>query len=169
MWTFYRFSASLVHNVLAVVLIITIISIFSVYSVFVSGIQTLCNLCMFSLCVRFARACVCLFACVDALCVLCTVCVRVGHEGASCRRPAARGRAEADWGLYTGKPPSKIENMQQKAHCMWCRSVYDDYECFIQWWENPKTPLFHFFFFLPHFLFLYSQHCPLFSSHPPLL
>lgn len=55
--------------------------------------------------------------------------VCVGDGEASCGRPAARGRAEADCGLYTGKQPSKIQNKQHKAQWMRCRCVYDDYAC----------------------------------------
>lgn len=56
--------------------------------------------------------------CGGALCVFVLHGVCVGHGGAACRRPAARGTAEADCGLYTGKQPSKIQNKQHKAQWM---------------------------------------------------
>ena len=70
--------------------------------------------------------CVCLF-CTVSVCVCACVHVSVGHGGASCGGPAARGRAKADCSCYTGKKPSKTQNEQHKSHWIWCRCVYDDY------------------------------------------
>lgn len=82
-----------------------------------------------------------LFAClVLHFCLVFALQCNVGHGGASCRGPAARGRSEASCGLYAGRQPSKIQNKQHKAHWMWCRCVYDKCMC-IQWWPS-KCQLF---------------------------
>lgn len=108
---------------------------------------------------------VCMFCAVLVLfvCLFCTMCE--GHGGTSCGGPAARGRAEADCGLYTGKQPSKIQNDKKKHTgcdldvCMMIMHVYP---------ETHKKNTHHTFlasvscFSFCHFLSLHSYHFPFF-------
>lgn len=95
--------------------------------------------------------------------------MHVGHGGASYREPAARGRAEANCGLYAGKQPSKIQNKQHQVLWMWCRCAYDIYACASSddLLQNVSFAWFFFFFLEPenvnhsHFsyLFVFSLFC----------